>query len=74
MMQGQPRTTSRGAHPSPRRSHPMHERRHFLKTDAFGALATGLAAALPRALAAASNGVALKKCKKMGQRLRFPRL
>ncbi|MFN6508841.1 hypothetical protein [Xanthomonas translucens] len=52
----------------------MHERRHFLKTDAFGALATGLAAALPRALAAASNGVALKKCKKMGQRLRFPRL
>jgi len=36
----------------------MHERRHFLKTAAFGALATGLAAALPRARAAASNGVA----------------
>jgi len=36
----------------------MHERRHFLKTAAFGALATGLAAALPRVRAAASNGVA----------------
>lgn len=36
----------------------MHERRHFLKTAAFGAIATGLAAAWPRARASGAGTVA----------------